>query len=64
MGSFHKVSIKHLHRYLSEFEYRFNRRQNANRFEETLRRMAQAKPMPFNALIAKPEAEPEAPSQV
>ena len=24
MGSFHMISIKHLHRYLSEFEYRFN----------------------------------------
>lgn len=24
MGSFHQVSIKHLHRYLSEFEFRFN----------------------------------------
>jgi transposase-like protein len=24
IGSFHRVSIKHLHRYLSEFEFRFN----------------------------------------
>jgi hypothetical protein len=51
MGSFHRISIKHLHRYLSEFEYRFNRRQNANRFEETLSRMAKVKPMPFENLV-------------
>src|SRR5205823_14320023 len=29
IGSFHRVSIKHLHRYLTEFEYRFNARQIA-----------------------------------
>jgi hypothetical protein len=51
-GSFHTVSIKHIHRYLHEFEYRFNRRKNANRFEETLARMAKAKPMPFGNLVA------------
>jgi len=26
IGSFHQISIKHLHRYLSEFETRFNAR--------------------------------------
>jgi len=60
MGSFHTVSIKHIQRYLHEFEYRFNRRKNVNRFEETLARMTQVQPMPFSALTAK--AEPEAPS--
>ncbi len=50
-GSFHKISIKHLSRYLSEFEYRFNRRDNADRFEETLSRMARIKPMPFKNLV-------------
>ena len=52
MGSFHQVSIKHLNRYLSEFEYRFNRRQQRSMFEETLARMAGAKPMPFATLTA------------
>ncbi len=28
IGSFHRVSIKHLHRYLSEFEFRFNIRKD------------------------------------
>ena len=39
IGSFHRVSIKHLHRYLSEFEFRFNVRKAEDRFSETLRRM-------------------------
>jgi transposase-like protein len=50
VGSFHRVSIKHLQRYLNEFQFRFNRRDNANRFEETLSRMARVKPMPFAEL--------------
>ena len=56
-GSFHTVSIKHLQRYLWEFEYRFNRRKNVDRFEETLARMARAKPMPFQNLIADAKQE-------
>jgi transposase-like protein len=53
VGNFHRISIKHLGRYLSEFEYRFNRRENPNRFEETLARMARAKPMPFENLVSE-----------
>jgi transposase-like protein len=41
IGSFHAVSIKHLHRYLSEFETRFN---------ATLRAMLRIDPMPYAAL--------------
>jgi hypothetical protein len=59
MGSFHQISIKHIDRYLSEFEYRFNRRQERSMFEETLARMARVKPMPFATLTADPE--PKAP---
>jgi len=52
IGQFHQVSIKHLQRYLTEFEYRFNRREIVNRFEETLARMTCTKPMPFTNLTA------------
>jgi transposase-like protein len=45
IGSFHVVSIKHLHRYLSEFETRFNARKSEDRFEPTLRRMLGIEPM-------------------
>ncbi len=51
MGSFHKVSIKHLHRYLGEFEYRFNRRKVATIFEETLQRIALRQPLTYRALV-------------
>jgi hypothetical protein len=50
MGSFHKISLKHLARYLAEFEYRFNRRELPTIFEETLRRMAGIQPMPYRGL--------------
>jgi hypothetical protein len=32
IGSFHKVSIKHLHRYLSEFRFRWNNREAQDMF--------------------------------
>jgi len=46
------VSVKHLHRYLSEFEYRFNERSNPERFEKTLKAMLTAPTMPYKELIA------------
>ena len=52
VGSFHKVSIKHLHRYLGEFEYRYDRRKAPGMFEETLRRIAERKPLPYSELIS------------
>jgi hypothetical protein len=52
IGSFHRVSIKHLHRYLTEFEYRFNLRKDAMIFEHTVREMLTTAPMPMKELIA------------
>jgi hypothetical protein len=54
VGSFHKVSIKHLHRYLSEFEMRFNERKNPEKFELLVSRMCQTETMPYQHLVAKP----------
>ncbi len=51
IGSFHQVSIKHLQRYLNEFGYRFNRREDADLFEQTVSRMAGVKPMPYSKLV-------------
>jgi hypothetical protein len=53
IGSFHRVSIKHLHRYLTEFEYRFNARRDAERFEKTVSEMLQTKPMPMKQLTSE-----------
>jgi hypothetical protein len=51
VDSFHHLSIEHLHRYLSEFEHRFNERQNGDRFQKTLARMAGIEPIPYAELI-------------
>jgi transposase-like protein len=52
IGNFHAVSIKHLHRYLSEFETRFNARKADDRFNPTLRAMLGIEPMPYAELTA------------
>jgi transposase-like protein len=52
VGNFHKVSIKHLQRYLNEFSYRFNRRADDSVFMETVRRLAGFKPLTFDTLTA------------
>lgn len=52
IGSFHKVSIKHLDRYLAEFTYRFNRREVRDLFEMTLERMLRETPMKYSELVA------------
>lgn len=52
IGNFHKVSIKHLQRYLDEFSYRFNRRNDAGAFTETVRRLCGFAPLPFAKLVS------------
>ncbi|HEX3969359.1 MAG TPA: IS1595 family transposase [Edaphobacter sp.] len=56
IGSFHRVSIKHLHRYLSEFELRFNERKATDRFSDMVMRIAQTSPLTYQKLIAEPVA--------
>src|SRR5450759_4559657 len=56
IGQFHKLSGKHLHRYLAEFEYRFNRRNDADVFIETVRRLCGFKPLRFADLTSDPES--------
>ncbi len=58
IGSFHKVSIKHMQRYLDEFSYRFNRRDDADAFTETVRRMCGFKPLTFATLTSDPAEIP------
>lgn len=52
IGSFHRVSVKHLHRYLTEFEYRFNARKAGDRFNMALSAMLHKPHMPYSDLIA------------
>lgn len=51
VGSFHSVSGKHLQRYLSEFQYRFNRRQMPDLFSETVSQMVSTKEMKYSELV-------------
>jgi transposase-like protein len=54
IGNFHRVSIKHLQRYLNEFTFRFNRRGPASDpFMETVQRLAGLKPLTFDALTSE-----------
>jgi transposase-like protein len=57
IGQFHKLSGKHLHRYLAEFEYRFNRRNDDGAFAEVVRRLAGGKALPFATLTYEPATE-------
>ena len=51
-GSFHRVSHKHLQRYLFEFEYRFNRRTTPNLFTETVEQLVGTREMRYRDLIS------------
>ena len=52
-GTFHKVSIKHLQRYLTEFSYRFNRRSMQKQlFAEATKNLLLGKNLEYKALTA------------
>lgn len=53
IGSFHKVSIKHLSRYLAEFTYRFNHREDADLFLQTVEGLLMGKAMPYRELVSE-----------
>jgi transposase-like protein len=52
IGSWHKVSAKHLPAYLEEMTFRFNRRGRSDLFVDTLRHMVTADPLTFEQLTA------------
>jgi transposase-like protein len=52
IGSWHKVSAKHLPAYLEEMTFRFNRRGRSDLFVDTLRHMVTADPLTFENLTA------------
>jgi len=56
MGSWHKISAKHLPAYLEEMTFRFNRRKNANLFLDTLRHMITAPVLTFENLTSNEKA--------
>lgn len=51
IGSYHKVSTKHLDAYLDELEHRFNNRKNEHIFRDTLTKLVNAAKLPYQELI-------------
>ncbi|MDQ2982601.1 MAG: IS1595 family transposase [Actinomycetota bacterium] len=52
MGSYHKLSVKHLPAYLAEFEFRFNNRENPHLFRDTILKLIEADVLTYEALTA------------
>lgn len=52
VGSFHKVSVKHLGRYLDELEFRFNNRKNPYMFRDVLLRFLDKNALRYDELTA------------
>jgi transposase-like protein len=52
IGTWHRLSAKHLQAYCTEMAFRFNRRQNPNLFLDTLRHMVTAPVLTFEKLTA------------
>jgi transposase-like protein len=57
LGTWHKISAKHLQAYLEEMTFRFNRRKNDDLWLDTLRHMVTADPLTFERLTAEPDPE-------
>jgi transposase-like protein len=52
MGSYHKVSVKHLDAYLEELGWRFNNRENKYLFRDTLTKLLRAEQLEDRILIS------------
>jgi transposase-like protein len=52
IGTWHRISAKHLAAYLDEMQFRFNRRNRSDLFLDTLRHMVTADPLTFEKLTA------------
>ncbi|MFL5896062.1 MAG: IS1595 family transposase [Thermoleophilaceae bacterium] len=51
MGSYHRLSKKHLQAYLDEFTFRFNNRENPFLFRDTLLALLVDEPLPYKKLV-------------
>jgi transposase-like protein len=56
IGSYHQVSMKHLDRYLDEFEFRFNNRNNPYLFRDTLLRLLATSNLDYKHLTSEKAA--------
>jgi len=51
-GSYHKISEKHIDRYLDELEWRFNNRSNPYLFRDTLMKLLGSGNLEYRELVA------------
>ena len=51
VGSYHKVTVKHLDAYLDELEWRFNNRDNPYLFRDTLLKLIKAHNVQYKELV-------------
>ena len=51
VGTYHRISIKHLDAYLDELEHRFNNRKNQYLFRDTLLKLISASALPYRELV-------------
>ena len=56
IGSYHQISAKHLDRYLDEFEFRFNNRNNPYLFRDTLLRLIASENLEYKELTKEQAA--------
>jgi transposase-like protein len=64
IGSFHQVSIKHLHRYLSEAQFKWNNREAEEMFTLVIVALVIGSAMPYAKLIQSVDEVPDAGPEV
>jgi transposase-like protein len=52
IGSYHRLSVKHLPAYLDEFAFRFNNRENPHLFRDTILRLIESDTLTYKELVA------------
>jgi|SRR5208283_2810390 len=57
IGSFHQISVKHLHRYLSEFQFRWNNRESQDIFALVIAALVIGAALPYVKLTEPTEEE-------
>ncbi len=62
VGSYHRLSVKHLSRYLHEFQFKANNRRNPALFQDVLKGIAAKPRLPLRTLIDGPDAESQSPA--
>jgi transposase-like protein len=56
VGAYHQISEKHIERYLNEFEFRFNNRNNPYLFRDTLLRLIASENLEYKELTKEAAA--------